>query len=357
MQLYDDFMREIRIKNRASRTIYTLEQVLNKAQEALDKPLEDATFDELMTYIEGQKKKYAKNTVSLSLHKFAQFYKFCFDKTDDIKYEKLVKKLKNINNGIERSHIDPSDILLPEDIKKLINVSTLERDRCIISVFFESGMRIGEFLSLTNNMVIMDEKNQEVTFNIPNIEGCKTGGRTVLCIEIFGYVTDWMKCNTSDMFMPVSKAGIKGILKRLFKKASIKKPGNPHAFRHSSITNAVNLGMNESSISMRFWGIVNSNMMSTYIHLSQQMQATSYRNAKGMGEEAKIINPLSSRCIECGKLIQSGNTCKQCSENTALKLKVIQQENKIEDMKKDIEYITKLITDDLDHRKPKSLIN
>jgi len=355
MPLYDDFVREIRIKNRASRTIYTLEQVLKKAEESLDKPLEDATFDELMTYIEGQKKIFSKNTVSLSIHKFVQFYKFCFETTEDIKYERLIKKLKKINTRIERSHINPSDILLPEDIKKLINVSTLERDRCIVSTFFESGMRIGEFLALTNNMVIMDEKTQEVTFNIPNIEGCKTGGRTVVCLEIFGYVTDWMKCNTSDMFMPVSKAGIKVILKRLFKKAGIKKPSNPHAFRHSAITHSVNLGMNQSSISMRFWGIVNSNMMSTYIHLSEQMQATSYRNAKGMGEESKIINPLSSRCISCGKLIQSGNLCVQCDENAKLKLKVLQQENKMEAMTKNMEYITSLI-EGIDHKKPKTLI-
>ena len=87
MPLYDDFVREIRIKNRASRTIYTLEQVLKKAEESLDKPLEDATFDELMTYIEGQKKIFSKNTVSLSIHKFVQFYKFCFETTEDMLYK------------------------------------------------------------------------------------------------------------------------------------------------------------------------------------------------------------------------------------------------------------------------------
>lgn len=328
MVLYDEFMREIRVKNRANNTISVLEQVFNKTHKALEKPIEDVTFDELLTYIEGLKKSLSKSSIQLYIQKYIQFYKFCFDKTDDIKYEKMVKKLKKINTGVEKSYINPSDILFPEDIKKLINVATLERDRCILSVLFESGMRSGELLALTNNMVVMDEKTQEVIFNIPNDEGCKTGGRTIVCLEIYGYVQDWQKCNTSYKFMPISKAGLKKILINLFDKAGIKKPNNPHNFRHSAITHTVNLGMQQSSISMRFWGIVNSNMLSTYIHLNEQMQATSYRNAKGMnGNDTKVINPLASKCVNCGRLIQKGNMCITCKENAELKERVKKLEN------------------------------
>lgn len=338
-----NFMRQINTQGRAKETIKSLEQSLVKSEESIGKPLEEITFDELLTHIELLKETLSNNSVSLRISKFIQFYKYCFDETDDIKYNKMLKRIKRINPGIKRNHINPQDILLPEDIKRLINVATLERDRCIIATLFESGIRRGELLSLTNDMVSMDEIKQEVIFNIPDEEGCKTGGRTVVCLEIYGYVLDWMKCNTSNMFMPLKESWLGELLKNLFIKAGIKKPHNIHWFRHSAITHAVNIGMQHSSISMRFWGGVDSNMLSTYIHLSEQMQANAYRNAKGMnGDEAKVINPLASRCINCGKLIQSGNLCVQCKENADLKLKVLQQENKMQDMDKKLEFVTKL---------------
>jgi site-specific recombinase XerD len=318
----------MKARNRADRTEYIIKQSLELAEKRIGKPLENATYDEILSYIESLKVDFADNTVALHYSKLIQFYKFCFDETDDIRYNKLVKRLKSLSLRIKSNHISPTNILLPEDIKRLINVSTLERDRCIVATLFESGMRVGELRALTNNMIMMNEQTQEVTFNIPDIEGCKTGGRTVVCLEIYGYVQDWMKCNTSEMFIPVSNSGIRKTINILFKKAGISKPCNPHMFRHSAITHAVNIGMQQNAICERFWGRTNSNMLSTYIHLSEQMQSNAYRTAKGMnGDDTKVINPIALRCVECGKLIQSGKLCKQCEETANLKRKVQEMES------------------------------
>jgi hypothetical protein len=137
-----------------------------------------------------------------------------------------------------------------------------------------------------------------------------------------------MKCNNSEMFMPLSTTGIEKLVEKLYKRAGINKPCNVHMFRHSAITHWVNMGMQPIAISMRAWGIPNSNMLSTYINLSEQMQATTYKNAKELnGEGTKIINPIACRCVNCGRLIQSGNLCVSCKENSELKLKVNQVEN------------------------------
>lgn len=225
-------------------------------------------------------------------------------------------------------------------------MATIERDRCIVAVLFESGMRRGELLSLTNYMVKMDESTQHVTFEIPGGEGCRTGSLTIPCAEIYGYVQDWMKCNKSDMFMPVSENGLKRILIALFDKAGNKKPYNPHHFRHSAITHTVNIGMQQNAICMRFWGSPSSDMLDTYIHLSEAMQSDAYLRAKGMsGENTKVINPLACRCIECGKLIQSGDLCKTCKENAYLKLKVIQQANRLEEIEKTMGHIVNSLSE------------
>lgn len=331
------FIRTVKAKNRSKNTIVSIEQSLVKAEKALNKPLETATYEDILNYVELIKnKELAPTTIHIIESKFIQFYHFCFDETEDIQYNKMLKQLKNLIIDKPKTHIKPQDILLPEDIKKLINVATIERDRCIIAVLFESGMRIGELLALTSSMIHIDDEKQEVTFNVPRQQGCKTGERTVVCLEIHNYVQDWMKCNPSDQFLPMSKSGVSKAVRLLFEKAGIKKPCNIHMFRHSSITDAVNRGMQQNAISLRYWGQVNSNMLATYISLSEMMQAQSYRNSKGMGNGNgnTIINPLSVRCVECGKLIQSGSLCDTCNS-----IKKVTSEN--QEIKKDNEYLKK----------------
>lgn len=325
MSLLTQFIKTIEAKNRSKNTLKTLYQSLSKAELFLEKPLEAATIEDLTSWIE-QLKKQGLNTNSLNMreNKLLQFYNFCFDETDDPQYIKLLKRLKNLRVEKEKAYLNPSDLQTPEDTKRLINVATLERDKCIVASFFESGMRIGEMRAIAYDEVVMDEQKQEVIFNIPNMEGCKTGARSVVCVEIYGYVQDWMKCNPSNKFMPLSESGIRRVIADLFRKAGIKKPHNVHMSRHSAITHWVNIGMQPNAISMRAWGIPNSNMLATYIHLSEQMKASAYKNAKGMGEEPGrvIINPLSVRCVQCGRLIQTGDLCPQCAEIKQLKTKM-----------------------------------
>jgi hypothetical protein len=148
------------------------------------------------------------------------------------------------------------------------------------------------------------------------------------CTEIYGFVQDWIKCNTSDMFMPMSPSGVVRVFERLYKKAGVKKKNcNVHMCRHSAITHWVNIGLRPNAISLRAWEsrIVR---LSTYISLSDQIQATAYKNAKGLNEDStKVINPIACRCVEFGKLIQSGNLCKSCKENSDLKIQVNQMKS------------------------------
>jgi len=337
------FLKTIEIKHRAKKTVEGLEYMLTHAQECLKKPLEKADWNNLTDYLIMLRntEELSDSTIALHQTKLRQFYSFCFDETDDPKYLKISKKLKT---SIPTTKFNPHDIILPEDVKKLINVATLERDRCIVAVLFESGMRLGELLSLTREMVEMKEvheidekgnetdriKSYEVIFHIPDIEGNKTGARTVVCLEVYGYVLDWMKCNPSDKFMPAGRRTIPDILLRLFEKANIKKPANPHALRHAAITHCVNIGMQQNAIGERFWGNVSTTMLKTYISLSIQMQASAYKNAKGMGGSngKTVINPLSVRCVNCGKLIQSGTLCRTCEDNRVMKARITEMEAK-----------------------------
>jgi site-specific recombinase XerD len=350
--MLNKFLNEYESKNRASRSLEIVKLNLEDTEKILNKTLENMEKEDivkLVIYL-NKERKFEQGTINIRVSKLIQFYNWLFDETDDIKYRKLIKKLKEYIQKVD-SNIRPEDIYTPEDIKKAINVSTLERDRCLVSSLYEGGLRLGELLALTNDMVEMNEQNQEVKFHIPNQPGCKTGSRIVPCLQIYGYVQDWMKCNCTDHFMPLSENGIRKITKNLFKRAQINKPSNPHMFRHSAITYAVSLGtMSTIDISNRFWGIPNSNMLATYLHLSDQMKSDSYRRAMGMGNGngTTVINPLSMRCVECGDLIQSGSLCKKCEhlknlseENDKLHIQNTQHEGDIKQMQQEMEDLKK----------------
>ena len=266
--MLEEFKRDLVAKNRTKATLKTVYFTLEYAQKELRKPLETLTIEDLKKYFESLKQKgNSPNTIRLHQLLFIQFYNYCLDETDDEKYSIILRKLKRSKVDKVKTEIKTSEILFPEDIKKLINVATLERDRCIVAALFESGMRLGELLSLTRDMVEMKEvhevdkdgketdriKSYEVTFHIPNVEGCKTGSRSVVCLEIYGYVQDWLKCNPKKQFIPLHPSGIRKAVKRLFKLAGINKPYNIHAFRHSAITHAAGLNMSETQLSYRFW--------------------------------------------------------------------------------------------------------
>jgi integrase/recombinase XerD len=330
-----DFLSSIK-KRRRSATYDVLVYALRTAEETIGKPLDILTYDELQIYLDSLKIKrnLADSTMELMQRKFIQYYTWMFNQTDDPKYHKMVRMIKNNKLDKPKAFIQPQDILTVEEAKKIINVATLERDRCLIAVMFESGMRVGELLSLSTKDLLINDAENKVTFNVGVGEGCKSDmPRSIVCTDVHGYVIDWLKCNPSTKFMPLSAPGVALIIGKLYKKAGINKPCNPHMLRHSAITHAASIGMTETQLSYRFWGIPHSNMVSTYIHLNVEMQAQGYLDAKGFGNENKVINPLASKCVICGRLIQSGNLCKQCSEIKELRGELTEYRNLIGDVK------------------------
>lgn len=342
----EKFLKRLNVNKKADATLKSIKYCIGTYQEFIgNKLLEDSTENDLLDYIQSLRDtENGEGSIALHKAKLRQFFAFCFEETDEKRYRQFIKLLKGQIPGKE---ISPKDILTTEEIKKFINVATLEQDRCIISVLYESGMRIGEFIALKISDV--EIKENEVIFHIPNQEGCKTGSRTIPCLEVSGYVQDWLKCHPfhqpDSQFINLKEYAIRLRLQKVAERAKIKKPINPHNFRHSSITRSAMLGMTDIDMSYRFWGVAHSDMLNTYIHLSKEMNSDSYKRTMGMSADTtKIINPIAVRCVECGKLIPSGKLCKQCKDNKNLseKLQKMEQGKKESDTK--IEFLTNAVS-------------
>ena len=342
----DRFLRDIQAKNRSKRTNAILECALNDCETDIKKPLHQAEWPDIITHIENLQKNYSPSTVALTKSKLKQFYSYCYEETDDNKYRKMAKKL---SGKIEAdTKLLPQDILIESDILKMINICKWERDRCVLMVLWEGGLRIGELLNLTNSMVEIIHDREEVIFHIPDKPGSKTGHRSVLCKKVYFYVVDYMKCNPSDRFIDMSVKGLNSRLQTLADIATIKKPVNPHAFRHGAITNAVIQKMPEIDIKMRFWGNINSAMLNTYVHLSQQMTQDAYRTF--MNGDSSKDDTESKVCLVCGRPVINGELCEPCTkqkklseENETLKAQMEATQKGYEEMKKQMEFIQKAL--------------
>lgn len=350
----DKFIKSLSINKKSKATMKSILFAMNHYSIFLGNKPEDSTEDDLLEYIQHLRDEgNAESSISLYKSKLKQFFNYCDEQTDEKKYRKFVKLLRG---QIKGKNITPQDILSVEEIKRLINVSTTEQDRVLVAALYESGMRIGEFVALKISNVEIKEK--DVILYIPNIEGCKTGSRTVHCVELSVYVQDWLKCHPfyqpDSQFIQLKEFAIRNHLKKLAERAQIKKPINPHSFRHAAITRSAMMGMTDVDMSYRYWGSAHSDMLDVYIHLSKEMNSDSYKRIMGINtDESKIKNSIVSVCVECGKQIPSGSLCKQCEENKILKAE-------IEKMKKEsnekIEDFKKIVLDLLKYKYPEDII-
>jgi len=322
-----DFVDYLQLDKRTTRNnIINAEYGLKKIQAGAGRELDDLTYEDiqntLRTFTIGDT---TKETIRRRLIQYFN-WKANMD-PDNNKWVRLVVKINSLkpdkNKIKKRKEISPLDLVSPEEVKRLINVATLERDRAIVAVLFEGGLRVGELISLKTSMVVMDDKDKKVTIYIPAEEGNKTGARTVSCLGIYPHVRDWLKCNTSERFIPITGRAVRNVLISLYARAGIKKRCNPHILRYSSITYMASLGASSVDLSMRFWGIPHSAMADVYIKLSQQQQEASYKRLMRGEEAAKADrSPLNDLCVSCGAPIVSGSLCKPCADNETLKQKI-----------------------------------
>ncbi len=141
---------------------------------------------------------------------------------------------------------------------------------------YESGCRIGEILSLRIKHVQSVEHGMSL-----NVNG-KTGNRRVLIISSAPALANWLNLHPfkDDPEAPLwvsvgSKNHAKQVmyhclnarLRKIAKRAEIKKKVNPHMFRHSRATDLANL-LTEAQMKKYFGWTNDSKMASVYVHLS-----------------------------------------------------------------------------------------
>ena len=234
------------------------------------------------------------------------FYKHFFG--EDTYYPKQVAWIKT---SIRQSkQILPEDMLTHTEVAKLLQLATNERDKAIIALLYDSGIRVGELLNMRVKDVYLTDEPTHILVN------GKTGPRKIPILESVPYLANylntvrnkqlksadylWWNMAQSHIKGRLTNAGIAIMLRRIEKEGNFDKHIHPHLFRHSRATHHANK-LTEQQLKEYFGWTGSSRMAATYVHLSGRNIDNAILEANGMkpkeeaGEE-KVPVRICPKC-------------------------------------------------------------
>lgn len=140
------------------------------------------------------------------------------------------------------------DILSAAEVCKLLKKCKNAREKLIVSLLYETGMRVSELVKL--RLEDFDFFNNCITIRNSKNDNNRTVhfGESLSQI-VQHYLGDYPSLFSGTIlfklhhpFMPLSIRGVRWTLKRLAIRSDIHKPVNPHAFRHAFAVHYINFG-------------------------------------------------------------------------------------------------------------------
>jgi len=169
----------------------------------------------------------------------------------------------------------PKDLLSIDDVKELSQGMINLRDKAFCLFLYESGARIGELLNL--KIKDFDTETGDKRYTKVTLFG-KTGERVIPIVASAPAISNWIKHHPMHndreawLFCSLNRSSIgqqseyfymNKLLKVAAKRVGLKKPVNPHHFRHSRATELAKK-TNRSSI-MQIHGLGNWKQRSSYL--------------------------------------------------------------------------------------------
>lgn len=243
--------------------------------------------------------------------------------------------VKDVKTTLKRNKKKlPDELLTKEEVIKMIKAANHPRDKAVIAILYEGGLRIGELASLKVKNVAFDKHGA-----IIKVHG-KTGKRMVRIVSSASLVAAWLEMHPTrdDKEAPllvnlstnykkegITYQAIKNNLKRIAKKARINKRITPHLFRHSRATHLAQ-HLTEAEMNEYFGWVQGSDMPATYVHLSGRdvddkiLQIYNLKpKDKDRGDEMRPIEcprcqyinaPVNRYCGRCGTVLDEGERVK-----------------------------------------------
>ena len=203
-----------------------------------------------------------------------------------------------------RQKLDPEEIIRREDLAKLLALYAGARERAIFAVLHDTGFRAQEFCNLNGGSVLKDDYGFRL--KLPDVDGNKTGPRTVRIVESVPYLTAWLNLHPfkgdpkAPLFVSMSRRAPMArmtnnalwlFVNRAGKAAGLRIDLHCHLFRHSAASERAREGWNEVMLRQHFGWNDGSEMPTLYVTLAAQDIDQMILKAKGVVTEVARHEP------------------------------------------------------------------
>jgi integrase len=295
-----------------------------------------------------------KSDNKLLLRKLVQYAK----KGSCAKGTPLPKEVSWINLTIKETNprVTPENLLTQDEVISILKVATNKRDKAIIYVLFEAALRPSELLTMRTNCVAFKDNYCIITAN------GKTGIKCIPLVTSSRPLLDWLEehphrndpnaplwCSLGSNYdgKRLSYTHFRLIIKRLSKKAGLKKTIWPYLYRHTCLTGMAKV-FTESRLEQFAGWTHGSKMTRRYVHFCARDLEDAILELHGLKAASKDTGLAKMlECPRCGNKNPFGNIrCATCGlvldKETALKLEDTERQTEKVLEKKNVELQVRL---------------
>ncbi|PUA32623.1 MAG: hypothetical protein B9J98_04000 [Candidatus Terraquivivens tikiterensis] len=283
------------------------------------KKIEDMSFGEFKSafsklledeHLDDDTKKIYK----ISLKKFFEFLVSEKFKAKRNTWSKILEFLEDVKIKETEPRIEP---LSEEEFRKLYEAAEDIQLRAIISIAYECGPRAGELLTCKIGDVRLHENYAEI------LVSSKTGQEALLVVRSYGDLVNhlahhpmkddpeaplWFIWRGGE-FRPLTHSALNSRLKKLARKAGLKRQIRLHLFRHTAATEKAKF-LTDREMCQYFRWSSRSSMPTRYAHLAGRdvkPKIFSYYTGEQIQHEQAL------RCWKCGQPVHHGvKYCSRC---------------------------------------------
>lgn len=269
-----------------------------------NKPFTEITKNEIEDYILHRRQTVSQTTTHNNFIALRNLYNFLRRN-----YNIPENLFENIKTKPPKNNLPVDELILPEDVKNLVDSANTQRNRALVMLLWDSGARIGEILGLNINHISFDK------YGAVLIVSGKTGMRRIRLIDSVPDIQLWLNQHPdrdnsqAPLFVTDRKQGgkfkrldpqsVNTLLIGLAEKAGIKKKVHPHAFRHGKLTDLAKCGFNEMELRIFAGWEKSSAMPATYLHLSGADIEKKILQKNGFVQDDTKENQKVMKPIEC----------------------------------------------------------
>ena len=289
----------------------------------LEKDYKSATRDDIEGFFVKMNGKKESTVFSWKVN-IRTFYKWLLGVREKGKYPDVV------NYEVKKpSKVKIPKFLTEEEVKRMIEITDCIRDKCLLSVMYESGCRRGEIAAINIGDVIFDKEVPVARFTVRDQEGCKRGSRPIILVNsvpvLREYINQHPGRNEKDSPLFISfrrrgerltTRGMNEVVKKYASQLDLEGIAC-HTFRHSRFRNLRQKGF--SMLDMKqLGGWSQWDMVERYCrvadtkHIEDKMlEINGFKSSKEEKKEEKLKPKV---CLLCGTHNDSTNRiCTKCN--------------------------------------------